>query len=73
MIPFIPVIYYQPETGENSQIYKPGFVEITKKINKFEKENDVLELVYASPTYHNPTHQQQTYILVYEVNKDYFP
>ena len=73
MIPFLPVIYYQPETEENSQIYKPGFVEISKKINKFEKGNSPLGLVYASPSYYNPEYAQQMYVLVYEVNKNYSP
>ena len=73
MIPFTPVIYYQPQTGENSQIYKPGFVEISKKLIKFDKETDPLKLVYASPSYYNSMYPQQIYVIVYEVNKNYSP
>ena len=47
--------------------------ELLYDILNLEKENDVLELVYASSTYYNPEYQHQTYILVYEVNKDYSP
>jgi len=73
MIPFTPVIYYQPQTGENSQIYKPGFIEISKKLIKFDKETDPLKLVYASPSYYNSMYPQQIYVIVYEVNKNYSP
>jgi len=73
MIPFIPVIYYQPQTQENSQIYKPGFVEISKKIIKFEKETDPLKFVYASPSFYHDDYQAQIFIVIYEVNKNYSP
>jgi len=73
MIPFVPVIYYQPQTQENSQIYKPGFVEISKKIIKFEKETDPLKFVYASPSFYDAANQQQLFIVIYEVNKNYSP
>ena len=73
MIPFVPVIYYQPQTQENSQIYKPGFVEISKKIIKFEKETDPLKFVYASPSFYHDDYQEQIFIVIYEVNKNYSP
>ena len=74
MIPFTPVVYYHPQTEENSQIYKPGFVEITKKFNKFEKDmNNPLELVYLSPSYYNDNKGPQIFVAIYEVNKNFSP
>jgi len=73
MIPFAPVIYYQPETEENSQIYKPGFVEISKKLIKASEDTAPVKLVYASPSFYNDSYQEQIFILIYEVNKNYSP
>jgi len=73
MIPFAPVIYYQPETSENSQIYKPGFVEISKKLIKASEDTDPIKLVYASPSFYDDNYQEQIFIVIYEVNKNYSP
>ena len=73
MIPFTPVIYYQPQTGENSQIYKNGFVEITSKKIKYDSENDPVKLVYASPSFTDDNYGPIIFVLVYEVNKNYNP
>jgi len=73
MIPFVPVLYYQPETEENSQIYKPGFVEISKKLIKASEDTDPIKLVYASPSFYDDSYQQQIFIAIYEVNKNYSP
>jgi len=73
MIPFSPVLYYQPQTEENSQFYKHGFVEISKKTIKFENETDPLKLVYTSPSFYNDNYRQQIFIVIYEVNKNYLP
>ena len=74
MIPFVPVIYYEPQTEANSQIYKNGFVEISQKFIKFEKDmGGPLELVYASPSYYNDNNGPQIFVLVYEVNKNFSP
>ena len=71
MTPFSPVVYYNPETGENSQIYKNGFVEITTKNIKYNSENDPLKLVYASPSFMDSKNIDIIFVLVYEVNKNY--
>jgi len=71
MIPFTPLVYYQPETNENSQIYKNGFVAINSKEIKYDSDDDPLKLVYASPSFTNDNVGGQIFILVYQVNKNY--
>ena len=71
--PFTPEVYYHPETGENSQIYKNGFVEITSKKIKYDSENDPVKLVYASPSFTDDNYGPMIFVLVYEVNKNYNP
>ena len=71
LIPFNPVVYYQPETEENSQIFKNGFVEISVKNVKYDSDNDPLKLVYASPSFMNDDDGQMLFVLVYQVNKNY--
>jgi dolichyl-diphosphooligosaccharide---protein glycosyltransferase len=73
MIPFSPVVYYQPDTQENSQIFKNGFVEISTKKIKYNSENDPVKLVYSSPSFMNDNHGPMIFVLVYEVNKNYIP
>ena len=73
LLPFSPVVYYQPQTGENSQIFKPGFVEISMKNIKYNSENSPLELVYSSPSFTNDTESEMMFIMIYEVNKNYSP
>jgi len=73
MIPFTPVVYYNPETQENSAIYKPGFVEILSKDIKYNSDNDPLKLAYASPSFMREMGGHMTIVLVYEVNKNYIP
>ena len=71
LLPFSPVVYYQPLTQENSQIFKDGFVEISIKDVKYNSENDPLKLVYASPSFMNDDEAEMIFVLVYEVNKNY--
>ena len=73
LLPFSPVVYYQPQTGENSQIFNPGFVEISMKNIKYNSENSPLELVYSSPSFTNDTESEMMFIMIYEVNKNYSP
>ena len=73
MIPFTTVVYYNPNTQENSTIYKPGFVEIFSKNIKYDSDNDPLKLVYASPSFMNEKQGPMQVVLVYEVNKNYIP
>jgi len=73
LYPFSPVLYYNPITGENSQIYKNGFVEITRKNIKYDSDDDPLKLVYSSPSFIDDSYQKQFFVLVYEVNKNYKP
>ena len=71
MSPFSPVVYYNPETGENSQIYKNGFIEIATKSIKYNSDNDPLKLVYASPSFNDSKNSTIIFVLVYEVNQNY--
>ena len=73
MIPFTTVVYYNPDTQENSAIYKPGFVEILSKDIKYNSDNDPLKLVHTSPSFMRENGGHMTIVLVYEVNKNYIP
>jgi len=73
LLPFSPVVYYQPQTGENSQIFNPGFVEISMKNIKYNSENSPLKLVYSSPSFTDDTESEMMFIMIYEVNKNYSP
>jgi dolichyl-diphosphooligosaccharide---protein glycosyltransferase len=73
MIPFTTAVYYNPNTQENSAIYKPGFVDIVSKNIKYDSDNDPLKLVYASPSFMNEKGGPMNIVLVYEVNKNYIP
>jgi dolichyl-diphosphooligosaccharide--protein glycosyltransferase len=73
MIPFTTAVYYNPNTQENSAIYKPGFVEIVIKNIEYDSENDPLKLVYASPSFMNEKAGHMNIVLVYEINKNYVP
>jgi len=73
MIPFSPAVYYQPQTGENSAVFKNGFVEITTKNIKYNSDDDPLKLVYTSPSFTNDTDGQMIFVLVYQVNENYIP
>ena len=73
MIPFTPVVYYHPETQENSQIYKNGFVEISVKKIEYDSETDPVKLVYTSTSFMNDNSGPMISVLVYEVNKNYIP
>ena len=71
MIPFSPVVYYQPQTEENSPIFKNGFVEISIKNIKYDSNDDPLKLVYASPSFMNDDEGELLFVVIYEVNKNY--
>jgi dolichyl-diphosphooligosaccharide---protein glycosyltransferase len=71
MIPFTTVVYYNPNTEENSTIYKPGFVEIVSKNIKYNSDNDPLKLVYTSSSFMNEKSGTMNIVLVYEINKNY--
>jgi len=73
MIPFSPAVYYQPQTGENSAVFKNGFVEISVKNIKYNSDNDPLKLVYASPSFTNNDDGEMIFVLIYQVNKNYIP
>ena len=73
MIPFTTVVYYEPNTQENSAIYKPGFIEIVIKNIEYDSDNDPLKLVYTSPSFMNEKGGPMQVVLVYEVNKNYIP
>jgi dolichyl-diphosphooligosaccharide--protein glycosyltransferase len=71
LLPFSPVVYYQPQTEENSPFFKNGFMEISIKDVKYNSENDPLKLVYASPSFLNDDDGEMICVLVYEINKNY--
>jgi dolichyl-diphosphooligosaccharide---protein glycosyltransferase len=71
LIPFTPVVYYHPQTEENSQVYKTGFVEISTKNIKYSSDNDPLKLVYSSPSFMNNDDGPKQFVLIYEVNKNH--
>ena len=73
MTPFNPVVYYQPQTEENSPFFKNGFIEISTKKIKYDSENDPVKLVYVSPSYTEDTSGKMIIVLVYEVNKNFIP
>jgi len=73
LIPFTPGIYWHPQTQENSNFYKPGFVEISFKEVKFNSDDHPLKLVYASPSFNEDTRGPIHTVLVYELNKNYSP
>jgi dolichyl-diphosphooligosaccharide---protein glycosyltransferase len=73
MMPFTPVVYYNPFTEENSPIFKNDFVEISVKDIKYDSDNDPLKLIYASPSFMNDNDGEMIFVLVYEVNKNYIP
>ena len=73
MIPFTTAVYYNPNTQEESAIYKPGFVDIVIKNIEYDSDNDPLKLVYASPSFMNENTGPMNIVLVYEINKNYVP
>ena len=73
MIPFTTAVYYNPDTQENSAIYKPGFVQIVSKNIEYNSDNDPLKLVHASPSFISGKQGIMQIVLVYEVNKNYIP
>ena len=73
MIPFTTALYYNPDTQENSAIYKPGFVEIVRKNIEYDSDSDPLKLVYASPSFMNEKIGHMNIVLIYEINKNYIP
>ena len=73
MMPFTPVVYYQPQTQENSQVFKDGFIEISRKNIKYDSDEDPLKLVYSSPSFTNDDDGKLIFVLIYEVNKNYAP
>ena len=73
MIPFTPVLYYQPQTQENSPFFKNGFVEISVKNIKYNSDNYPFKLVYSSPSFINDDEGGMISVFVYQVNKNYTP
>ena len=71
LIPFTPGVYYNPQTQENSQVFKTGFIEISTKNIKYFSNNDPLKLVYSSSSFMNNDDGPKQFVLVYEVNKNY--
>jgi len=74
MIPYDLLGYFNIQTNEQSLTYKPGFVAIYERQNKFNDiENSPFNLVYSSPSYENSINGHVLGVFVYEINKDYVP
>jgi dolichyl-diphosphooligosaccharide--protein glycosyltransferase len=73
MIPFSPVVYYNPETALHYPEYVTGSVPIYKKEIKF-TETDPFYLVYSSSSFGNNDFSKPLIgVLVYKLNPDYIP
>jgi dolichyl-diphosphooligosaccharide---protein glycosyltransferase len=74
MIPYDIALYYHEESRQQSKIFQNGFIPISiLEINYADEGNYPLKLVHASPSFTNENIDRFNAILVYEVNKNYFP
>ena len=74
MFPFSVITYGDFQNNQQSNTYKPGFVEIHRLNIKYPSDgNGPLRLVYASPSLYRTTSGPISAVLIYEVNKDYKP
>ena len=73
MIPFTTLAYHNFQNQQQSEIYRPGFSEISVKEIKYHSDADPLKLVYASPSFTNENSEFVTGVFVYEINESYTP
>jgi len=72
MFPFLPVSYYNFQTGEESLTYLPGFQPIYEKEIKYTSDgNGPLRLAYASSSFTEEKVGPMLGIFIYEINKNY--
>jgi dolichyl-diphosphooligosaccharide--protein glycosyltransferase len=74
MIPYNPILYYNPESQQQSKIFQNGFIPISiLEINYADDGNYPLKLVYTSPSFTNKNIDRFNAVFVYEVNKNFIP
>ena len=73
MIPFTTLAYHNFQNQQQSEVFVPGFSEITVKEIKYYSEDDPLKLVYASPSFVNENSVPVTGVFVYKINENYLP
>jgi dolichyl-diphosphooligosaccharide--protein glycosyltransferase len=71
MIPFTPLAYHNFQNQQQSEIFTPGFSEITTKEIKYDSDDDPLKLIYASSSFIDEKNGPMTGVFVYEVNHNY--
>ena len=71
MIPFTTLAYHNFQNQQQSEIFRPGFSEISIKEIKYHSEDDPLKLVYASSSFTNENSVPVTGVFVYEINENY--
>jgi len=71
-IPFKPFVWYENGSGDQSLLYRPGFMQIfTKEIKYDYDSNTPLNLVYASPGFTNDNVGIIHGVLVFKINDNY--
>ena len=74
MMPFSPVLYIDPNTGNQFSEYIDGTVTLYTKDIKYPAGGDgPLRLAYASPSFENDSASIVFGIFIYEVNQEYIP
>jgi len=76
MIPFSPVLYMDPTSGESYEQFYPNTVGVFVEDHKFSPNpidalDSPLQLVYTSPSFDRPDDGEMSMVLIYKVNKDY--
>ena len=74
MIPFTTVTYYNDATKKEATSYLPGFDALSiKKITYGYDSEGPLKLVYLSPSFSDESLPFVNAVVIYEINKNYFP
>ncbi len=74
LLPFEPVAYVDPSTGQVFNSWQPGIVVIYQKYVEYtDSENDPFYLVYASPSFYSDIPGAKNMVLIYKINPDYMP
>ena len=73
MIPFTTLAYHNFQNQQQSEIFRPGFSEISIKQIKYYSDDDPLKLVYASSSFTDENSVSVTGVFVYEINENYVP
>ena len=73
MIPFTTLAYHNFQNQQQSEIFRPGFSEISVKEIKYHSDSDPLKLVYASSSFTDENSVPVTGVFVYKINENYAP